>query len=322
MADRLRARRRWIGRAAVSAPLSAALSTSLSGALVAAWPTAPAAAAGPLPTGQPVQLPAARQFDLQDTATGRPYRIFIAEPEGPAPPDGHPVLCVLDGNAAFPVAAFLARGFASRREVTGHAPVLVVGIGYPGEADFDVSARQRDYTPSVVRGGPGTEGEADRFLDFIDRQVRPLVARQRPTDPRRQALFGHSLGGLLVLHALASRPQAWSTWLASSPSLWWDRYRLLERLPAQAVAADARLQLQISVGALEDDLPAGPLAPDLKALLAERQMVGPARELARRLRERPDWRDRVVFHELADEDHGPVWLPALSRGFRLLLARG
>ncbi|MEK8028217.1 alpha/beta hydrolase [Pseudaquabacterium rugosum] len=312
--------------------LGVGLSLAGVGGVTAAAPVAPAAvgavaapvAAAPTTAARwsPVRLPAARQIDLHDAATGRPYRLFLSQPEGPPPPGGHPVLYVLDGNAAFPVAAFLARGFASRRERTGQPPVQVVGIGYPGEADFDVQARLRDYTPSpgALPGGAREGGEADRFLDFIERQVQPLVAREQAVDVGRQALFGHSLGGLLVLHALATRPQAFSTWLASSPSLWWDGYRLLRQpLPAAPAAAD-RSRLQISVGALEDAPPTGPLTPELRALLDQRKMVAPARELVRRLRAEPGWADRVSFHELADEDHGPAWLPALSRGFRRLLA--
>ncbi|MEY4414421.1 MAG: hypothetical protein RIQ53_1714 [Pseudomonadota bacterium] len=311
--------------------LGVGLSLAGVGGVTAAAPVVPAEAgaaaiaAAPAATAarwSPVRLPAARQIDLHDAATGRPHRLFLSQPEGPPPPGGHPVLYVLDGNAAFPVAAFLARGFASRREVTGHPQALVVGIGHQGEADFDVQARLRDYTPSpgALPGGAREGGEADRFLDFIERQVQPLVAREQAVDVGRQALFGHSLGGLLVLHALATRPQAFSTWLASSPSLWWDGYRMLDRLPTAPAAAHTRTRLQVSVGALEDAPPPPGMTPELRALLAQRKMVEPARELVRRLRAEPGWAARVSFHELADEDHGPVWLPALSRGFRLLLA--
>jgi len=31
------------------------------------------------------------------------------------------------------------------------------------------------------------------------------------------------------------------------------------------------------------------------------------------------WAGKVVYHELAGEDHGPAWLPALSRGMQFFL---
>lgn len=281
-----------------------------------------ALAAGCAPAADaPVLLPGARQFDMASRATGQHYRIFVSEPDAPAPPAGYPMLVVLDGNAAFPVAAFLARSVAARREVTGHPPVLVVGVGYPGEADFDVPARRRDYTVGVGKGGQkGQEGGAERFLDFVERELKPRIAERHRLDARRQALFGHSFGGLLVLHAALTRPASFTTFVASSPSIWWNGRRVLEGLDrALALPPEAVPRLQISVGALEDEPPPGRLSPETRALLAQRPMVGEARSLAARLQAQPSWRGRVAFHEFAGENHGWVWLPALSRGMQFFL---
>ena len=65
------------------------------------------------------------------------------------------VRALLDGNAAFPVAAFLARGFASRREITGHPQVLVVGIGLnrdPAWRPEDAALAAR--SASLAEAGP------------------------------------------------------------------------------------------------------------------------------------------------------------------------
>lgn len=275
------------------------------------------AAAGAAAADAPVQLPGARQFEMASDATGQRYRIFVSEPDAPPPAAGYPVLYVLDGNAAFPVAAFLARSVASRREVTGNPPLLVVGIGYPGDADFDVAARRRDYTVGVAEpGAEALEGGADRFLDFIDRELKPRIAARHAVDARRQALFGHSFGGLLVLHAAFTRPASFTTFLASSPSIWWHERRVLDGL-ARAPAAAPRLQ--ISVGALEDSPPPGRLSAETQALLARRPMVSEARALAARLQALPAWQGRIAFHEFEGEHHGWVWLPALSRGLQFFL---
>lgn len=279
----------------------------------------PAGAAGGDDGWSGVVLPAARQVDLKARQSGHPYRIFVAEPSSPAPPEGHPVIYVLDGNAAFPVAAFLARSAAGRREVTGLVPPLVVGIGYPGAADFDVAARRRDYTPGgMVAGGPDGGGGAEAFLDFIEGEVKPLIEARYPIDRTRQALFGHSFGGLLVAHALLTRPDSFSTFIASSPSIWWRNHWVVKGQPARQGTAGLP-RVQISVGALEDDPPKGNYPPDLLALIRSRSMIPEARALAAQLQGQPGAQDRVVYHELAGEDHGPVWLPAMSRGMQFFL---
>ncbi|MBA3996918.1 MAG: esterase [Candidatus Accumulibacter sp.] len=268
-----------------------------------------------------VVLPAAQQLDMRSAGSGHRYRIFVSVPAVPPPAAGYPVLYVLDGNAAFPVAAFLARSATNRRDVTGHPPPLVVGIGYPGDADFDVAARRRDYTVGLEKpDASAKEGGAELFLDFIERELKPLIAARHPVDTTRQALFGHSFGGLFVLHVLFTRPASFSTYLASSPSIWWDDKRVLGGLPGLA-RLDGALQprVQISVGALEDQPRKGKYPLETLAMLAKRPMVSEARKLASHLREMPGWGDRGVYHELAGEDHGPAWLPAMIRGMPFFL---
>lgn len=278
----------------------------------------PAQAGGLAVKWQEVRIPAARQSDVR-AASGLRYRLFVAVPPGPVPAAGYPVLYVLDGNAAFSVAAFLARSAASRREVTGQAAPLVVGIGYPGKQDFDVPARRRDYTPSSdAAAAPGSTGGAGRFLEFIETEVKPLVAARYPVDRRRQALFGHSFGGLFVLHALFARPEGFSTYIASSPSIWWADRAVLKGLPG-LLASGATPRVQISVGALEDDPPKGNYSPEMRAVIASRLMIPPARELAAGLGEAPAWAGRVAYHEMPGEDHGPAWLPAMTRGMQFFL---
>ena len=280
-----------------------------------AWADAPQAA----PVWVDVRLAAAQQLDVQAAGSGHRYRIFVSVPASPPPATGYPVLFVLDGNAVFPVAAFLSRSVGSRSHVTGQVAPLVVGIGYPGEADFEVPARQRDYTPGA--GKPSaTEGGADQLLDFIDKELKPLLETRYRVDTRRQALFGHSFGGLFVLHALFTRPSGFSTYLASSPSIWWRDRLVLGELAMQARAEDVPSpRLQISVGALEDQPPKGKRPPEMLAMIAKRPMVSEARRLAAQLQSMRGWDGRVVYHELAGEDHGTVWLPALARGLQFFL---
>lgn len=282
----------------------------------------------------PVLVPQARATELRARASGHRYRILVSVPATPPPAQGYPVLYVLDGNAGFPMAAFVARTVERRQQVTGQTPPVVVGLGYPGEQDFDYAARRRDYTiPAAMAAAPTratgaaeatsvalTEGGAEAFLDFIEQDLKPLLQQRYRLDTGRQALFGHSFGGLLVLHALFTRPTQFSAFLASSPSIWWQERVVLQSLPTHVPdCARCRPAVQISVGALEDRLPPGQHSPQAQALWASRPMVSEARALAAELQARPDWRGRVHYHELAGEDHGFAWLPALVRGMDVLL---
>lgn len=270
---------------------------------------------------QPVVLPQARQYDLASALTGRRYRIFVTVPETPPPAGGHRVLYALDGNASFAPLALMARTAARRKQA---APV-VVGIGYAGERDYDPAGRTRDYTPPSA-GAPATEGGADSFLDFIERELKPLVRSLHPVDAQRQALYGHSFGGLCTLHALFTRPAMFQTYIAASPSIWYRERAVLaglDGLPARTAALAVKPSLLLTAGELEQPAPqaAGDGAPasPRDAVLAQRSMVDAARDLAAQLDAMPGAMAQVRFQLLAHENHGSAAFPAMARGMELFL---
>lgn len=265
---------------------------------------------------QPVVIPQARQLDLASTRTGQRYRIFISVPDAAPPPDGHPVLYVLDGNATFPSAALMARTVARRSKASGRQAPVVVGIGYARGDDYDSIARTRDYTPSAGGKAGKGEGGADLFLDFIEHELKPLVQASADVNPQRQALFGHSYGGLLTLHALFTRPSTFQTYIAASPSVWYVERYILNEVSGLAAARPHKASVLLTVGELEQA--AAP--PGAKSVAGQKRMVDEVRDLAALLEAQKQsyGLERVAYFELARENHGSALFPALSRAMEFL----
>ncbi len=81
--------------------------------------------------------------------------------------------------------------------------------------------RLRDFTPAVIfQGEQQQSGGADKFLDFLQLELIPQIEKSYRTQPFK-ILTGHSLGGLLALHALQTRPKLFQAHFAFSPSLHW-----------------------------------------------------------------------------------------------------
>jgi uncharacterized protein len=181
---------------------------------------------------------------------GRHYRVQVSVPVAAAPKDGYPVLYVLDGNGWFGPAADIAR----MREYEKLPPTIVVGIAPAGKAFFDV-ARSYDFT------SPGTAdpdfdgiplGGADEFLAFLDGVVKPWVSAHHRVDAHRRILFGHSMGGMFVLHAMFKSPASFDVYLAASPDIPYGHEAILKEAPA--FESDPRRtspRLLVTVGSLE-----------------------------------------------------------------------
>ncbi|GHG04326.1 alpha/beta hydrolase [Thalassotalea marina] len=82
--------------------------------------------------------------------------------------------------------------------------------------------RTRDFTPTYNESYNrwGISGGAEKFLDFMEKELIPYVNKTHRTNGLK-ILSGHSFGGLLSVYAFQSRPGLFQAHFAFSPSLWW-----------------------------------------------------------------------------------------------------
>jgi predicted alpha/beta superfamily hydrolase len=249
-------------------------------------------------TGVPVVIKSAQQIDFTSKINGRSYRLFIAGPPLLPPSGGYPVLYVLDGNAHFGTAVETAR---LQSYSPGVAPAVVVAIGYPTDDRPDIEKRRAfDLTlPAAKDVGallpgmtPADFGGLDAFLEVLENEIKPRAAFLYKVDPAQAALFGHSFGGMAVLHALFKRPGAFRTFIASSPTIYWADRVLLSEEPQfvrRVEQGSVAPRILITVGGEEStpwkSLPsANPFTLDqVNSIIRSLRMVEEARAMAERL---------------------------------------
>lgn len=203
----------------------------------------PAAAAEPVPAHQ--------LFTLASATLKEERRIAVYTPPGyDAATDARfPVLYMPDGGLQedFPHVASAVDAAIRAGELR---PMLVVGI--------ENTVRRRDMTgPTTVASdkeiAPITGG-SEAFRAFIRDELMPEVRRRyRVTEER--AIIGESLAGLFIVETFFLEPDLFGTYLALSPSIWWNAESLVrqagERLAARA---DLRAELYVSSANEVDDI--------------------------------------------------------------------
>ena|SRR5215211_7325241 len=232
---------------------------------------------GPIPEqGQPVALHGALQYDFTSRVTGRPYRLTITPPVHPDSSLLYPALYVLDGTAWLATSSEVATVFAATGQTgTGY----VVAVGYQ-TADVMVASELRslDLTPFHAPDPryANVTGGGDAFLRAIYEEVQPFILRHFRVDPARQAIWGHSLGGMLVLRSMLRDPGRFSTYLMASPTL---NKNVLVDEPAffeRAAREHMTLRVLITVGG-EEPPSSYPLLYDEASNLAARLRAGAPR---------------------------------------------
>ena len=127
-----------------------------------------------------------------------------------------PVVLMLDAHA--PQNGMMASIIESQAFAGTMPEMILVGI--------QNTNRTRDFTPTKTeRGG---SGGGDKFLDFIEQEVLPLVDKTYRTESYR-VFAGHSLGGLAVVYAMTTRPHLFGGYIAASPVLHWDNNFVIKK---------------------------------------------------------------------------------------------
>lgn len=198
-----------------------------------------------------------RTFRLHSPETGTEYHVQLHLPADDAGP--WPVVAFMDGDDQF---AEGMKAYDQLRAAGTIPPLLLAGIGYGASYTRPANRRGRDYTP-VPHSDEPSSGGADAFLRFLTATLWPELSRRHPVDATIRGIAGHSLGSLLVLHALFQPAPFFTHHLASAPSIWWAERAILQqtqRLRAKQPQLPGRLFL--SVGS--DDTPS--MTGDLDAL--------------------------------------------------------
>lgn len=290
-----------------------------------------------LPARSDATILGAEQWDQVCAGNGLTYRIFVSRPLLPPPPGGYPVVYMVDGNGMFGGAADQAAIRALSGEIR---PAVIVGVGYPVSSMFEaLGLRNFDLTPptppeEVPPQMAGAHvGGADAFLSFILDELAPQIARLHPVDASDQSLFGFSLGGLFVLHTLFNHPQAFRTYVAGSPSIWWNDRAVLEQEPSFSASIRSHAaapRVLITIGGLEQSADAVAIPPEVlggslsHAQIVEQvpiaRMVDNAQALAGRLADLPQDGGFVTRFILFDgETHASVISRTISKGIEFAL---
>lgn len=243
----------------------------------------PAEAAEPVPPHQ--------TFTVESGALKETRRINVYTPPGyeAAKSTRYPVLYMPDGGVEedFPHVATAVDTAIRAGELR---PLIVVGI--------ENTERRRDMT------GP-TEVDEDKkiarrvggsaaFRDFIRDELMPQVRRKyRVTD--ETAIIGESLAGLFIVETFFLQPKMFGTYIALSPSLWWNSEELV-RKAAERFKQQPELRNGLYLASANEDN----IAPQA-ARLAETLRTSAPAGLKWQFDPRPDLRHDNIYRSLAPQ---------------------
>lgn len=255
-----------------------------------------------------VVLPNTQILKIHSKFTGQDYRIYVNIPATYKIESGkkYPSLFMLDADYSFALAKQITEHLSDRKRIP---ETLVFGIAYDGLPNYRLN-RTRDYTPThVIGGGYGPEfekysGGASKFADFIEKELIPHLKKEfRLSDSK--TLVGHSYGGLFTAWMLISRPQIFNSYIAVSPSLWYD-HGFIFKQPIENIKGKAFF----GVGSRETT-----------KYNTEHPMVEEIQRFVGLLESKKYADFKLTSVIFSDENHDTVFPAALTRGIVFILGK-
>jgi uncharacterized protein len=239
------------------------------------------------------------KLTIQSKILGEERAFLVRTPRGyQQGSDRYPVLYMTDGDRNIGHTAATVQFLAEN----GRMPeMIVVGISN--------TDRTRDLTPSNASLSElgqeikfPTSGGADKFLDFIEKELIPMVESKYRVQPYR-VFAGHSFGGLLAIHTFSTRPELFNAYIAVAPSLQWDKEMVVTKT---AALVKERPELARTVYAALGNEPGAPM----EAFKRLQQVLGKSKVKG------------LEFGSdlMPDEDHGSIVMRAHDRGLRKVFA--
>ena len=247
-------------------------------------------------------LPPHASFTLRSAKLKETRRINVYLPPGYAEAKGtrYPVLYMPDGGLQedFP---HVARTVDAAIRAGEMRPVLLVGI--------ENTERRRDMTgPTQVEEdkkiAPRVGGSA-AFRAFLRAELMPEVRRRYRTKGET-GIIGESLAGLFVLETFLLEPQLFDTYVALSPSLWWNAEALVNGA-AEHLAGHLTLRNKALYFASTSDDTIAPAAERLAAALRSAEAKG----LRWKYEPRTDLRHDNIYRE-ASPQVLRAWFPPVA----------
>jgi predicted alpha/beta superfamily hydrolase len=188
---------------------------------------------------------------LTSKETDATYKILIYLPlTYPETQKKYPIMILTDAFWAMGIAQTT---FDMMTVMSKEIPeVIVVGIAYPYSSALDMGRnRFRDMLPTHVEGY-NPSGSAEKFINFIKKELIPYVENNYRVDTSNKCFCGHSFGGLLGTHILLEQPQLFNRYILGSPSYWWDNKEITKRLSTKSyLASDSIKAIFTFIGSKE-----------------------------------------------------------------------
>jgi len=225
------------------------------------------------------------------------YKLYFFLPPNYSEEKSYPVIYLLDGDWH---TNRVAKEINQLWKENSIPECILIGIG-------NSDNRARDYTYPTDNDFDANSGHADKFYEFIKKELIPHVEDNYSTDTTSRHILGHSAGGFFVLYAMLNDENpahsVFKGYIAASPSIHWVNGYLFDMEQELSERTnDFCCSLFISTGS-DEGVAVNVLAIEMYERLLNRNYIG----------------FEIDYRNLKDKAHEGASIPGFVEGIKYTL---
>ena len=192
------------------------------------------------------------EFESKELGNMRTIRVWLPPKYDAHKAGGYPVIYFMDGQNVFDGMTSFIPNQEWRADETATAmidagiiaPVVLVAVDNAG------AKRADEYLPTMAKfQNQEMGGEADKFGDFLVKEVKPFVAKEYNVakEGKRTGLIGSSFGGIISFYLGTMRPNEFGLLGVMSPSFWWNDQELIKGVSNWKAKPDVKMWMDMGL---------------------------------------------------------------------------
>ncbi|ARI77841.1 alpha/beta hydrolase [Halobacillus mangrovi] len=172
------------------------------------------------------------QVQMKFCKGNRIVRVYLPQSYNPSDKIRYPVIYMHDGQNVFRDADAIGGVSLSLEDYLDKNKLNVIVVGI----DQNPEERINEYCPWI--NGKYSEqvlgykcslgGKGDHYIDFIAKELKPLMDRKYKTIKENTSMAGISLGGLISIYAACKYPHIFRRVVAFSSAFWRNQEQIVE----------------------------------------------------------------------------------------------
>ncbi|GGF28469.1 hypothetical protein GCM10010954_29410 [Halobacillus andaensis] len=197
------------------------------------------------------------QVQMKSFKEKRKVRVYLPQSYNPYNKKQYPVIYMHDGQNVFRDSDAIGGVSLSLEEYLDHNKIHVIVVGIDQKPEERINEYcpwiNGNYSEEVLGYKCNLGGKGEQYIDFITKELKPLIDSRYNTIKENTSMVGISLGGLISVYAACKYPHIYKSVVGLSSAFWRNQEQIEDFIRRSDLSSISSLYLDWGDKEVEDE---------------------------------------------------------------------